>query len=150
MYEIYTVKNNDTIESISSMFGTTSDDIEKLNGFGKNFVVKSGMQLVVPKKDNDNYLYYTVKKGDNLYNIAKEYGVDVKMLLVLNGLDTDDYIYPNQTLLIPRSNVKIYMTGMNDTILDVMKRYDTSISNLLEDNENIFLRPEQIIVFREK
>ncbi len=150
MYDIYNVVVGDTWDSIENMFGVLKDDILKLNGLSEDAVVMPGMQLVVPKKKKGNYLYYTVKKGDSIYSIAKEYDVDYKLILLLNGLDEGDYIYPNETLLIPNSDVNVYMTGINDTIDDVMRRYDASFDELLKDNEKIFLKPEQIIVFKKK
>ena len=151
MYEIYNVVSGDTIESISKMFDSSVDDIIKINGLDKDYVIEPGMQLVVPKKKvKGNFLYYTVKKGDSPYYIAKEYGVDYKVLLALNGLDEEDYIYPNQTIIVPDKDVNIYMTRDNDTIDDIVKRYDTSIDYFIKDNENIYLKPEQIIVFRNK
>ncbi len=150
MYEIYTVLENDTIEEISKRFGTTKEYIYQLNGLDDHFVVMPNMQLVVPKRKDTNYWYYTVKKGDNPYSIAKQYGVDYQLLLALNGLDDNDYIYPNQTLLIPKDDVHIYLTKNNDTIRDVMERNDVGWDELIKENEKIYLRPEQIIVFREK
>ena len=150
MYEVYNVMDNDTIDDISKKFGTTKDVIYQLNGFDDNYIIKPNMQVVVPKNKNSNYWYYTVKKGDNLYAIAKEYDVDYSLLLTLNGLDKDDYIYPNQTLIIPKENVNIYLTKVEDTINDLMERNHLKIEELLKENENIYLKPEQIVVFRKK
>ena len=52
--------------------------------------------------ENDFYTTYEIKKGDNLYNISKEFNVNTKLLAQLNGLDLDDYIYPGQVLLVPK------------------------------------------------
>ena len=106
------------------------------------------MQIVVPKRKDNNYFYYTVKKGDNLYNISKEYNVDYQMMLLLNGLDKDDYIYPNQTLMIPNENIELYITKKNDTIRDVLINIGENVDQLFEDNDNIYLREEQIIAFK--
>jgi len=46
-------------------------------------------------------LLYTVKKGDNPYRIAQTFNTDVKWVLAMNNLKKDQYIYPNQQLLIP-------------------------------------------------
>ena len=150
MYEIYDVVEGDNLEKIADKFDTTVDNIMNLNGFNKNLELTSNMQIIVPKKEASNYWYYTVKKGDNLYQIAKEYDVDYRVILAINGLEDGDYIYPNQTLLLPGEKVKIYLTGNNDTIRDVLERNDILIDDFVKDNENIYLRSEQIITFRKK
>lgn len=44
---------------------------------------------------------YIVLEGDNCTTIAEEYGVDVEVLLFLNGLDSNCYITVGQTILVP-------------------------------------------------
>ena len=150
MYEIYTLQDGDTISSVSEKFGTNEDVIYQINGLDSEYVIVPGMQLVVPKVKNDKYIYYTVKKGDSPYEIAKKYNVDVKILLYLNGLDEGDYIYPNQILLIPRDDFQFYMTQSSDTFKNLMERYHVSVDELIKDNEKVYLMPEQIIAFRKK
>ena len=40
------------------------------------------------------YDYYTIKRGDNLYQIGKTYNVNPALIAILNGLNLNDYIYP--------------------------------------------------------
>ena len=47
--------------------------------------------------DNNNYFtYYTIEKGDNLYEIARKYNINPKLLAAINGIKDNEYIYPNQ------------------------------------------------------
>ena len=108
------------------------------------------MQIVVPINKVNHYQYYTVKKGDNLYEIAKNNGVDYTLLLQINGLDEGDYIYPNKTIMLPKKGINIYMTKNDDTLDYVIKKIGITLDELLKENENIYLRPEQILFFREK
>ena len=62
------------------------------------------------------YSFYEIKKGDSLYKISKEYNVNTKLLAELNGLNLDDYIYPGQTILIPKRDVSYYITKDGDTL----------------------------------
>ena len=150
MYEIYRVMENDTIDSISDMFDTTVAELYFINGFDDDFLLKPGMNIIVPKKKNSKFSYYTVKKGDSPYQIAKDKNVDYKILLAINGLDDNDYIYPNQTLLLPKDNYMFYLTGDNDTINDLLNQRGCSLDDMLKENENVYLAPKQIIVFNEK
>ena len=73
-----------------------------------------GMTLLIPKKNNEYFNYYKVNKGDTLFNIAKKYNVNVNMLSMLNGLDKNDYIYPNQEILIPSKSPSLSNCLDND------------------------------------
>lgn len=49
------------------------------------------------------YVEYTVKKGDSLYNIAKKYDTTVSDLTDINMLTTNT-IFPGQVLLVPKNS----------------------------------------------
>ena len=51
----------------------------------------------------DNYIKHTISKGDNLYNIAKKYGVKPKDISNANP-DAPKILKLNSVLLIPNSN----------------------------------------------
>lgn len=150
MYEIYTVSDIDTLSSIAKKYGTTPEVLSQINGFNKDYIPKPQTEIIVPVESNKTYNYYTVKKGDNVYQIAKTYNIDYDLLLKLNGLDKEDYIYPNQTLLLPKSGLTVYLTKQGDTINDILENLNTNIDELLSENKNIYLSPEQIIIFKEK
>lgn len=150
MYEIYMIKEGDTLESIAFMYKTTVGILKQINGVMDNYRIRPNTQLVVPIERKQPYQYYTVKKGDNMYDIARDYGIDYNLLLQLNGLDEGDYIYPNQTIMLPKKGLGIYMTKSDDTLDLVLNRMGITIDELLRENENIYLREDQILVFREK
>lgn len=150
MYEIYTVSKADTVESIANSFNISPANLYKLNGFSPDHLLRQGNNIIVPKVSNDYFEYYTIKKGDSLYKIAKEYGVNEKLLAILNGLNLEDYIYPNQTIVIPQKNVGVYITQEGDTIGEIAKGIGANLSTLLSQNPQIYLMPEQIIVYKEK
>ena len=114
MYEVYTVKFGDTIEGIVSIFNTNLDELTKLNSIIDLTNLKEGMQIMVPNYNSNPYRYYTVKKGDTIKGIADKYNIDYNLLLKLNGLDISDYIYPNQTIVLPKEGVSLYLTKDNE------------------------------------
>ncbi len=149
MYEIYTILNNDTLESIAKEYNTTTENLSKINGFLTNYIPIPGNNIIVPKNNNP-YKYYTVKKGDNIYKIAKDNNMNYNILLKINGLDEEDYIYPNQTILIPKENYKYYLTGNEDTLRNVSENLNATPTTIIEKNPNILLATDQIIFFKEK
>ena len=94
------------------------------------------------------YSLYEIKKGDSLYKISKEFNVNTKLLAELNGLNIDDYIYPDQVLLIPKKDVSYYITKDGDTLYTVSNIFDTKESNIVSQNKTIYLLPGQIIFFK--
>lgn len=147
MYDVYLIEAGDTLDSIANKYGITTSDIIKING--ELTELKPGMYIVVPKIKNNFFDMYTIKKGDNLYKIAKEYGVDEKLLAQLNGLNKTDYIYPNQTIMIPKKGVKIYVTGEGDTLQGVINGLRANLNTLMNQNSKLYLYPGQLIVFKE-
>ena len=148
MYDTYLIKNDDTINSIASMFNTSPEIIYQLNG--RNLNIVPGNTLVVPKNDNSLFDYYVVNKGDTLYKIANDNNIDPDLLAELNGIEKNDYIYQNQTLLIPKPGTILYITAVGDTLAEIVKGLNVDVHKLVSQNENIYLQPEQLIVYRYK
>ncbi len=99
--------------------------------------------------DTPFYSYYVIKSGDTLYKIAREFNMNPKLIAELNGLKLDDYIYPNETLKIPKKGVQYYITKDNDTLKEVSKIFGKSENDLVSQNETIYLLPEQMIFYKE-
>ena len=100
--------------------------------------------------DTPFYSYYVIKSGDTLYKIAREFDMNPKLIAELNGLKLDDYIYANETLKIPKKGVQYYITKENDTLKEVSKIFGLNEMDLVNQNETIYLLPEQMIFYKEK
>lgn len=144
MYDIYLVESGDTLNSLAKKFNISEAELINLNG-NNNFAV--GSHIVVPKT-NEYFEIYKVEKGDTLYEIAKKYNTDYNLLALLNGLNVNDYIYPNMTILVPKKDVKYYLTKENDTLFSVNKLLGSNLNKLLNQNNNIYLKEGQLIVYK--
>lgn len=142
MYGIYQVSAMDTLDSIAKETGTTIEELKKLNGMIVDMSLKEGSFLIVPKYDS-SYEKYTVQKGDNMYAIARKYGMDYQSLLKLNGLDDKDYIYPNETILIPRG-LKAYVTE-EESLETISTKLNQPLSDIVSKNSNIIVKSDQVI-----
>ena len=147
MYDTYVIKEDDTIDSIALKYGISSEILRELNGYVFNLI--PGNTLVVPRR-SEYFDYYTVSKGDTLYKIANDNNIDPSLLAQLNGINKSDYIYPNQTLLVPRSGTMLYITASGDTLSEIAKGFNVSIDKLVSQNDNIYLQSEQLIVYKYK
>lgn len=148
MYKIYQVGTTDTLESVANKFNTTTDNIQKLNGIQDGMILRPGGYLIVPMVDssNSNFKSYTVTKGDNMYSIAKNNNVDYQTLLQINGLEEDDYIYPNQEILIP--NQKSYVTKEGDSINSISQKLGVPYNEIKANKGEIYLVPDQLLIYR--
>ena len=98
--------------------------------------------------DNEFYSYYVIKKGDTLNNIGREMNLNPKLIAELNGLKYDEYIYPNQTIIIPKKNVEYYITKDDDTLKTVSNIFNVSQEEVVSQNRSIYLLPSQIIYYK--
>ncbi len=144
MYKIYQVSSNDTVSSIANNFNISSEELLKINGISS---ITPGQLIVVPSSES-NFSIYVVKSGDNLYEIADKYNIDFNSLLAINGLNKDDYIYPNQKILIPKEDTLVYVTKEDDTINSVIKFLDISYENFFKNNQSVFLKENQLIIYK--
>ena len=149
-YQIYIVQKGDTLYSIAKMFDTTVDDIKSINNLTSNSLM-IGQQLQVPisQQDNkppeqepeipeipeENYIYYTVLKGDSLWSIAKRYGISVDDLIKLNNLTNID-LKIGDTLKVPNIeiNMKTYTVKSGDSLWSIAKVNNITVDELKEAN----------------
>lgn len=96
---VYVVQPGDTLYSIASRYNTTVNDIKNLNNLSSN-LLSIGMQLLIPSSNSNAQTTYTVKSGDSLWKISRQFGTTVSELRRLNNL-TSDILSIGQTLLIP-------------------------------------------------
>lgn len=74
------------------------------------------------------YTFYTVKKGDTLWDISKKFlgdGSKYKEIIKLNNLQ-DNTIYPGEILRIPSTqneNIKLYRVQRGDTLWKIAQKY---------------------------
>ena len=75
--------------------------------------------------------------------------VNPKLVAELNGLEVDEYIYPKQTLIIPKKGIQYYITKEDDTLKQVSNVFGTDEKSVVEQNKSIYLLPGQMIFYRE-
>lgn len=102
--------------------------------------------VIVPKNNQNYFNYYTIEKGDSLYGISRRYNINPELLAGLNGLSLDDYIYPNQEILVPKSGYSYYITKEGDTLDIVSNLFKVSANDLVNKNGVIYLQEGQVLV----
>ena len=146
MYDKYLIKEGETLEDIASKFNTSVDMILNINDMYSREYLRAGEEIIVPKNQESYFTYYTVNQGDSLYQIARKYNINPSLLALLNGLNMEDYIYPNQRLIIPKSGYSFYITKDGDTLEIVRDKFNKNLEDILRYNETIYLLPGQLMI----
>jgi membrane-bound lytic murein transglycosylase D len=119
---VHKVKKGETLSHIANKYRVSVNNIKRWNNCGTN--IRIGQRLVIytndkgPEKTSSssstakpktttsgNYIYYTVRKGDTLWDIAKMFpGVTMNDIMQLNGLTRKSKIHPGTKLKIKKAN----------------------------------------------
>lgn len=110
-YINYIVQNGDSLWSIAKKYNTTVNDILKDNNLnssvlsvGQNLKIRTDGETAVEECIGEEYIpndsiTYTVKKGDSLWQIAKQFNTSVDNIKTKNNL-TSNTLSIGQTLKI--------------------------------------------------
>lgn len=148
MFESYLIKKGDTLEDIANRYNVSKDYLVDINNLYYYDDFKEGRELIVPSTSDTYFNTYIIEKGDTLYAIAKKYNVNPNLLASLNGINKEDYIYPNQEIMVPKNGYSYYITAEGDTLDMVKKAFNAKLDDLVTQNKTIYLMPEQLIVFK--
>lgn len=150
MFDRYTLKSGENLDSVAKIFNTNVETLKDINNIYFEDQIRQGMDIIVPKNKEQYFNYYVIDSGDSLYQIARRYNINPELLASMNGLDMEDYIYPNQEILIPKSGYSYYITKDGDTIDTVANIFKINQAELLNNNSVIYLLAGQIMVKKNK
>jgi len=137
-YINYTVKSGDSLYAIARNYGVTVNEIKEFNNLTTNNL-SIGKILRIPVAVDQEitvtpYIEYTVKSGDNLYSIARNYGTTQQEIMNLNNL-TSNLLSIGQVLKIPTSSEGInYVVKNGDNLYSIARAYGTTVSDIMNKN----------------
>ena len=110
----YTVQKGDNLSSIAKKYNVLISDLKLWNNIQDNNV-KLDTKLKINNTDADvaslkentdlkNKSYYTVQKGDNLSNIAKNLGVSITDIQEWNNLENNNVMLGTKLLILKAEN----------------------------------------------
>ena len=146
MYDKYLIEKGENISTIAKKFLTKESVLMEINNIPFPDYFREGKEIIVPINKDKYFEYYTIKKGDSLYKIAREKNINPELLALLNGLNPEDYIYPDQQIMVPKSNYSYYVTAEGDTIDIILKKFNVDKDTFMKQNETIYLMPGQLLV----
>ena len=117
----YRIRNGDNLGSIARRHGTTVAVLQQVNHL-KGSRIRAGRHLLIPLSSrkaehyalsqgqrrkrlqetprNGNRVTHVVRRGDNLWDLSRRYGVNYKRLARWNGLSPRDTLRPGQKLVV--------------------------------------------------
>lgn len=139
----YMLRNTPNNESIIVEYGfldSSGDDVNQLKNNWQELteaVVRAlasyiGVPYTPPKGSESNY--YTVKKGDTLYSIARNYGVSVDSLKSLNNLISNN-LTVGMTLMLPTTpdiptSEELYIVKAGDSLYKIANMFNMTVNEL--------------------
>jgi membrane-bound lytic murein transglycosylase D len=122
LYTNYQARKKDSLKTIARRFGTSPDALSELNGLTNKSRI-AGKKLVVPVRQTVDFnhegrsvhasakkgtfaKYYTVKKGDTLDALAKQFNVSARLLSTWNNLKNKIALKPGRRIIIAKFTEK--------------------------------------------
>lgn len=175
-WQHYTVKQGDSLSIIATKFMTTVSAIKSLNKLDSN-IIRANQELLIPLNDgilNKDHLptemrvaanntkgtklFHTVKNGDTLWDISREYDVTINELAKWNKLRKSAMLRLNQKLVVykavnkpqteaPNTNRTItYKVRRGDSLARIASKFNLSVDEIIKWNNlagQKYLQPGQ-------
>lgn len=154
-YVYHRIRPGETLGTIARRYRTSISSIASANGIPKQKYRKivAGKKLKIPQKgiiyqpqpvplpDSARVLFHTVRRGDSLWNLAKQYGTTTQKIQRLNG-DMGTELRVGQRLRIAdrsqqtfsKAGLKTYLVKRGDTPFKIAKEYRMPLGQLLQLN----------------
>ena len=161
-WDRYEINPGDTLGAIARKLGTRVDVLQVVNQLSGSRII-AGESLLIPRTDAVGSLAavpiirparsmvdsvpasYTVRRGDNLWTIARRFDIRSRDIASNNSIEIDSLLHSGQVLDLrfaqtstPATNAStadestgIYSVRPGDTMASIAKRFDTSLQELL-------------------
>jgi len=162
-----TVKSGETLSDIAARYGVSVNSLMRVNGLRDSDFVQAGQRLRIPGSVSAGSGRHTVRSGDTLSEIAAQYRVTERQLIVLNALPSADHVEIGQTLKLPSNavlpqpaarptarvqpapikanpNATSHTVARGQTLTQIAKAYDIPMASLI--SINAIANPNQVKV----
>jgi membrane-bound lytic murein transglycosylase D len=166
-FKIHIVKKSETVQRIARLHQVEVDPLLEINRLKKGSPLSSGMNLLIPisksqqepkpvvvakkKVETENRnpkapeTIYTIKKGDTLWSISSELGINIGALSRWNNLHPEKKLMPGDKLKIrlgdftdsldeppggKKEKETIYVVKQGDSLWNIAKRYNITVSDI--------------------
>ncbi|HBW82893.1 MAG TPA: lytic transglycosylase [Gammaproteobacteria bacterium] len=165
-WEHYTIQPGNTLNGIAQKFGTSAETLRVINKLEGSTII-AGQPLFIPRGSTplssaelknrrplreherqriDPPEFYTVRRGDNLWTIARRFDLRSTAIAVHNDLNLDSILQPGQNLKLrftkttapevqsDETTLSIYRVRPDDTLSRIANRIGLDVEDLLRWN----------------
>ena len=186
----HTIRRGESLNRIAARYQTSVSALKQTNRL-KGDLIRAGQALLIPvakqpgnyytlsadarrysglKKTGDGKSYiYTIKRGDNLWNIGRHYGISVRQLTEWNGIYKKSILRPGQKLTVwiqedaaepqpklikavaKKANNGLYTVERGDSLWLIARKFNIRVKDLLEWNKlkkDKHLQPGQNLIIK--
>ncbi|MHB1318530.1 MAG: LysM peptidoglycan-binding domain-containing protein [Anaerolineae bacterium] len=130
----YTVRRGDTLYSLARRYGVTVAAIQRASGL-EGEAIQAGMTIMIPPPAAaPGTRSHTVKAGDTLYSLAREYGTTVQAVQEANGM-SGHALRIGMVLAIPGAAAgRTHVVQAGETLYGIADHYGQSLDALTKAN----------------
>jgi LysM repeat protein len=147
---IYVIQAGDTFFLLSQRFNVPLNAIIAANPGVDPNNLQVGQRVCIPKAPAPECsgFIYTVRAGDTLFNLAKQFGVTVKAIEEANpGIDPRNLAI-GQKICIPKRRCPqgafVYVVESGDTLSRIARKFNTTVQAIIKVNPGI--DPDDLVV----
>ncbi len=148
---VHTIAPGETLSDLAERWGTTVEEVARLNGITDPDRVRIGQELVIPASAGGPAapvlpISHTIAPGDNLWDLAARWGTSVEEIANLNGIGNPGRIWPGQEITVPRPGARPaatlpaavsggrYTVEPGDNLWSLARRWDTTVGEIMRLN----------------
>ncbi len=192
-WQQHKIRKGESLSQIASRYQTSVSALKQINRL-KRSMIREGQSLLIPtakeskkyyslsadarkfkglKTTGDGKRYiYKVKRGDNLWDIGRHYGISVSQLTRWNGISKRSLLKPGQKLTVwvkddeqkqeakliktaakkPILNGNSYIVQNGDSLWLIARKFDIHVKDLLKWNnlkKSKHLQPGQSLIIQQ-
>lgn len=147
----YTVVRGDTISSIATRFGVTTQAVLAANRLGWSSIIYPGQTIAIPaggraaastapapSAESSGGTSYTIVAGDTLSAIAARFGTTTAAIMAANGMGSSTIIYSGRTLVIPSGTAAPALAAT--TVSSVTKTNGAPLADEMAANARLIIQ----------
>ncbi|MFW6333509.1 MAG: LysM peptidoglycan-binding domain-containing protein [Thermodesulfobacteriota bacterium] len=147
------VRKGQSLSTIAGRYGVRISTIMRANNIHRKNYVVAGKILKIPVSPNSRHLaqsrkaaserasiVHVVKRGDSLWNLARQYGTTTKQIKALNRLSGSRLSIGQKLKIVSKTGqgndgLKTYLVRNGDIPFEIAKRHNMSLEAFLKVNK---------------
>lgn len=122
---------------VDDSFDDAIIDYDKLKKQARTSSVKKEMKEFESLKAKDRRWHlrrHKIRKMDNLWKIARRYGVHQRVIISINGISNPNMLKPGRHINVPTRNGIYYQVMRGDNVSSIAKRYRIAVKSIAVQN----------------